>query len=57
MQIKLIESQARYWERLYSLQDSSRILNLAFTEHLVLMEKQKNAGVPPLKRLFVKSLT
>ena len=34
MQIKLIESQARYWERLYSLQDSSRILHLAFTEHL-----------------------
>ena len=41
MQIKLIESQARYWERLYSLQDSSRILHLAFTEHLELMEKQK----------------
>ena len=41
MQIKLIESQARYWERLYSLQDSSRILHLAFTEHLELMEKPK----------------
>ena len=34
MQIKLIESQARYWGQLYSLQDSSRILHLAFTEHL-----------------------
>ena len=41
MQIKLIESQARYWERLYSLQDSSCILHLAFTEHLQLMKKQK----------------
>ena len=57
MQIKLIESQARYWERLYSPQDSSRILHLAFTEHLELIEKQKNAGVPPLLRLFVKSVT
>ena len=41
MQIKLIESQARCWERLYSLQDSSCILRLAFTEHLELMEIQK----------------
>ena len=57
MQIKLIESQARYWERIYSLQDFSRILHLAFTEHIELMKKQKNAGVPPLLRLFVKSVT
>ena len=41
MQIQLIESHARYWECLYSLQDSSRLLHLALTEHLELMEKQK----------------
>ena len=44
MQIKSIESQVRYWERLYSLQDSSRILHLACTEHLELMEQKKLLG-------------
>ena len=43
-QVKLIESQARYRERLYSLQDPSRILQLAFTEHPEFMGKKKMLG-------------
>ncbi len=51
MQTKLVESQARYcsyWERLHSVSEHSRILHLAFTEHLELRANEKqNAGAPP----------
>ena len=41
MQTKLAESQARFWKRLSTLQDTTRILQLAFTEHCQLVKKQK----------------
>jgi hypothetical protein len=41
MQTKMAEAQARFWKRLHSLQDHSRILHLAFTEHLELVRNNK----------------
>lgn len=37
IRIKLIEAQARYWQRLRQLHDSSRLLHAAFLEHCQLM--------------------
>ena len=38
---KMAEAQARFWTRLHSLQDHSRILHLAFVEHRELVQNNK----------------
>jgi hypothetical protein len=40
MHVKLAEAQARFWQRLHALADTTRLLHLAFTAHRQLMQKK-----------------